>query len=256
MVYKLTVNKVVISLILFFVMYPFAACKSPSSSSANTTGSGNTSLNAQGRQFLRRINEIINLKERANVLKQCNTTKDKVLAEIMKRYKKILKNMSNKGVKKFRIKDFVREQKITGSFAITSTNRRTRQISFKNGQFLHMDNAGVVKGSPVTAGNKNNTIFYVKPTGPQVVMLQSSHTKKYVAMDKHGHIHAKTNPDHDALFYSRSEENLFLTLASYKYYLLCPYDMFLAVRNTGAIKSPHQSVPGQISTQIIFVPVP
>ena len=65
----------------------------------------------------------------------------------------------------------------------------------------------------------------------------------------------QAHPDHDTLFYLRSEENNFLTLASFKYYLLCPYDMFLAIRNNGCMRSPHQSVPGQDSTQLILVPV-
>ena len=36
-------------------------------------------------------------------------------------------------------------------------------------------------------------IFYVKTTAPQLIMIQSFHTKKYVAMDKHGHISAKVS---------------------------------------------------------------
>jgi hypothetical protein len=34
-------------------------------------------------------------------------------------------------------------------------------------------------------------IFYVKTKAPQVVVIQSLHTKKYIAMDKHGHITSK-----------------------------------------------------------------
>ena len=250
-------QNVIISIVLFCITYPLAACKSLSSNNGNTTVSDTLSLNSQERLFMRKLKDIVNLKARANVFKDCNTTKVKILAEIIKRYKEILRKMSKKGARKptrMKMKDLVREQKNVWAFT-TSTNQRKRQISFKNGRLLSLNASGKVYGSHVTPRNVNNTIFYVKTKAPQVVVIQSLHNKKYVAMDKHGRITSKSSPDQDTLFYLRTEETNFLTLASYKYYLLCPFDMFLAIRNNGCMRSPHQSVPGQDSTQMIFVPV-
>ena len=143
---------------LFFLTYPLAACKSLSGHNKNTTVSNSVSLNAQQRQFVKKLKDIVNLKTRANVLKDCNTTREKVLAAIIKRYKELLRNMSNNGVKKttkIKIKDLVREQRNVGSFT-TSTNQRKRQISFKNGQLLSLDSSGRVYGSYATVGNTNN----------------------------------------------------------------------------------------------------
>ncbi|CAB4014467.1 fibroblast growth factor 1-like [Paramuricea clavata] len=179
-------RKIIISMVLFFITYPLSACKSLSSDNTTTTVSTNA---------VKKLKEIINLKERANLLKDCNTTKGKVLDEIIKRYKNILKNMSNNGVKKptrLRIKDLVRGRNIVDSFTKPFTNQRKQKLSFKNGQFLSLDSSGRVNGTFVTDGNQN-TIFYMKTKAPQVIMIQSLQTQKFVAMDKHGHILAKVS---------------------------------------------------------------
>lgn len=120
-------------------------------------------MTASEQQFIKSMEKIINLKARGHVLKDCNTTEVKILAEIIKRYREILKNMSKNGVKRIsriKPKDLVREQTIAGSFLMSSTNQRKHQISFKNGQFLNMDSNGYIYGSPVTVANKNSSKYF------------------------------------------------------------------------------------------------
>jgi hypothetical protein len=150
-------------MVLFCITYPLAACKSLSSDSGNKTVSDPLSLNSQERLFVKKLKDIVNLKARANVFKDCNTTKAKILAEIIKRYKEILRNMAKKGVRKpvrMKIKELVREQSNVGAFT-ASTNQRKRQITFRNGQFLSLDTSGKVYGSFVTTGPKNNNSKYL-----------------------------------------------------------------------------------------------
>ena len=147
-------------------MYPLGGCKSLASQKNNTTVSDNGSVNAQDKDaMIKKLESIVDLKARAHTFKECNTTKNKVLTEIVKRYKKILKNMSKNGVKKtsrVRVKDLVLERHISKGLTVSPTNKRTQQISFKNGQFLSMDSNGDVTGSSVTSWNKNNSKCFVK----------------------------------------------------------------------------------------------
>ena len=133
-------------------MYPLGAGKSLSIN--------NTNMTANDQQFIKSIEKIINLKARGHVLKDCNTTEVKILAEIIKRYRRILRNMSKNGLKRIKPKDLVREQTIAASFSISSTNQRKHQISFKNGQFLNMDRNGYIYGSSLTVANRNNSKYF------------------------------------------------------------------------------------------------
>ncbi|XP_046848100.1 uncharacterized protein LOC124441678 [Xenia sp. Carnegie-2017] len=223
-----------------------------------TSPISNTTVNPSvlDKQYILKLSKIVNQKFKATLLQECNATKEMVLDEMIRRYNMVLKRMNNNTVRRvtrIRLGDLVCERNIRGSFT-TSTNQRKKQVFFRNGLLLSIGHDGKFSGKSLTSANKNSTIFYIKPTATQVVMIQSVSTKKFVTMNRHGHISAKSKPDLEALFFMKSEENRFHTLASFKYYLSCPYDMFLAIRNNGNMKSPFHSLPGQDSTQLLFIP--
>ena len=57
----------------------------------------------------------------------------------------------------------------------------------------------------------------------------------------------------ECLFYENHEENLFVSFASYKYYMSEHYDMFLGIKRSGEFKQPTSTLPGQDSIQFIVL---
>lgn len=208
--------------------------------------------------LMKKLNRIIEQKERVNALKECNTTGEDVIAEIKKRYDEITAALATKRpgttrAVRIHVKDFIKVYRKKEGVSRTSTNHRSGKMVFKNGCSLTQNKSGKIFGS-IPGNSDKNTIFSMKSHGPNVLMLQNVHTKQFIAMDKHGHLYSRASSSHETLFYLRIEENEFYTLASYRYYLVCPFDMFVAIRNNGVIKSPYQSVPGQDSTQFLLIP--
>lgn len=254
-------GKICVTATLLFAMYSVISCKALTGHSSlpsnRTINAQNVSRNAKNARllFIRKVTHIIKQKAKGNALKECNTTIGKVLARFLKKYDQIVKHAAGGTIAKIRVKDFIQVNK--GSTSTASTNDRKVTVQYKNGQSLTFNKiTGKIHGTMNSSSSKNqNTIFSIKSNGPQVLTIQCFDTKRYIAMDKHGHIISRATPSDETLFYSQNEENHFVTLASYRYYFACPFDMFLAIRNNGFIKSPHHSAPGQDSTQLLLVPV-
>ena len=55
----------------------------------------------------------------------------------------------------------------------------------------------------------------------------------------------------ECLFYQNHEENLFVSFASYKYYMKEPFDMFISLKRNGDFKLATSTLPGQDSIQCL-----
>ena len=71
----------------------------------------------------------------------------------------------------------------------------------------------------------------------------------------HSRLTQQKDATEDCLFYQNHEENLFVSFASFKYYMNEHYDMFLSVKRNGEVKQPFSTLPGQDSIQFITLSV-
>ena len=59
------------------------------------------------------------------------------------------------------------------------------------------------------------------------------------------------NATDECLFYQNHEENLFVSFASFKYYMNEHYDMFISIKRNGEVKQATSTLPGQDAIQFL-----
>lgn len=129
------------------------------------------------------------------------------------------------------------------------TNRRRIRLFGRVGLFLHCTRNGTVSGSL----NRHSTYvkFELQSFGPSIVRIQSIGTGKFFAINSKGILHTRGEATDECLFYQNHEENLFLSFASFKYYMKEHYDMFISIKRNGEVKQATSTLPGQDSIQFI-----
>ncbi|XP_015759177.1 PREDICTED: fibroblast growth factor 1-like isoform X1 [Acropora digitifera] len=165
------------------------------------------------------------------------------------------------------------------------TNSKRIRLFGRVGLFLHVNANGTVSGSL----NQNSQFvkFEIQSFGPSIVRVKNVETGKFLAINskgilqtranckcsygsrevkeatrvklvnvgRRGEINAVSDGSIDCLFYQNHEENLFVSFASFKYYMREQYDMFLSIKRNGEVKQPTSTLPGQDSIQFIALNV-
>ncbi|XP_068696114.1 fibroblast growth factor 1-like [Montipora foliosa] len=133
------------------------------------------------------------------------------------------------------------------------TNFEKVTLLSRVGLFLHVNENGTVSGSL----NLHSPFvkFELQSFGPSIVRVKSTKTKKFLAISSEGLLHTRTDESRDCLFYQNHEENLFVSFASFKYYMKEHYDMFLGIKRNGEVKLPSSTLPGQDSVQFMVLDV-
>jgi len=93
--------------------------------------------------------------------------------------------------------------------------------------------------------------FELQSFGPSIVRIRSIETGNFLAIDSKGVLQTKKNATDECLFYQNHEENLFLSFASFKYYMNEHYDMFISIKKNGEVKQATSTLPGQDAIQFI-----
>ncbi|XP_068696116.1 fibroblast growth factor 1-like [Montipora foliosa] len=101
----------------------------------------------------------------------------------------------------------------------------------------------------------NYVEFELQSFGPSIMRLKSIKTKKFLAINSEGLLHTRMDESKDCLFYQYHEKNLFVSFASFKYYMKEHYDMFLGIKRNGKVKVPSSTLPGQDSVQFMVLNV-
>nr|XP_058950615.1 fibroblast growth factor 1-like [Pocillopora verrucosa] len=129
------------------------------------------------------------------------------------------------------------------------TNSRRIRLFGRVGLFLHCNANGTVSGSL----NRHSSYvkFELQSFGPSIVRIRSIGTGKFFAINSKGILHTIGEATDECLFYQNHEENLFLSFASFKYYMKEHYDMFISIKRNGEVKQATSTLPGQDSIQFI-----
>ncbi|XP_020610812.1 fibroblast growth factor 1-like [Orbicella faveolata] len=129
------------------------------------------------------------------------------------------------------------------------TNSKRVRLFGRVGLFLHCNVNGTVSGS------LNQLSMFVKfelqSFGPSIVRIRSIETGNFLAIDSKGVLQTKKNATDECLFYQNHEENLFVSFASFKYYMNEHYDMFISIKKNGEVKQATSTLPGQDAIQFI-----
>lgn len=143
---------------------------------------------------------------------------------------------------------FIKER---GSLNLTRSPTYYKKVTLfaRVGLFLHVNANGTISGS----FNQQSEFvkFELQSFGPSIVRIRSVKTGKFLAINSKGTLQTRKDATEDCLFYQNHEENLFVSFASFKYYMNEHYDMFLSVKRNGEVKQPFSTLPGQDSIQFI-----
>ncbi|XP_067050965.1 fibroblast growth factor 1-like isoform X3 [Acropora muricata] len=133
------------------------------------------------------------------------------------------------------------------------TNSKRIRLFGRVGLFLHVNANGTVSGSL----NQNSQFvkFEIQSFGPSIVRVKNVETGKFLAINSKGILQTRSDGSIDCLFYQNHEENLFVSFASFKYYMREQYDMFLSIKRNGEVKQPTSTLPGQDSIQFLALNV-
>ncbi|XP_078373193.1 fibroblast growth factor 1-like [Oculina patagonica] len=129
------------------------------------------------------------------------------------------------------------------------TNSKQVRLFGRVGLFLYCNANGTVSGSL----NQFSKFvkFELQSFGPSVVRIRSIETGQFLAMDSKGVLETTKDATDDCLFYQNHEENLFVSFASFKYYMSEHYDMFISIKRNGEVKQATSTLPGQDAIQFI-----
>ncbi|KAJ7363451.1 hypothetical protein OS493_009605 [Desmophyllum pertusum] len=129
------------------------------------------------------------------------------------------------------------------------TNSKQVRLFGRVGLFLYCNSNGTVSGS--LSQLSNFVKFELQSFGPSIVRIRSIESGKFLAIDSKGVLQTKKTATDECLFYQNHEENLFVSFASFKYYMSEHYDMFISVKRNGEVKQATSTLPGQDAIQFI-----
>lgn len=141
--------------------------------------------------------------------------------------------------------------KARGLINLTKSPTNSKQVRLfgRVGLFLHCNANGTVSGSL----NRLSKFvkFELQSFGPSIVRIRNIETGKFLAIDSKGVLQTKKNATDECFFYQNHEENLFVSFASFKYYMNEHYDMFISIKRNGEVKQATSTLPGQDAIQFI-----
>ena len=118
----------------------------------------------------------------------------------------------------------------------TPTNSRRYLLWSRNGRVYLQANRNLTPGTNQTRGPQ--AVFVAEMMATGIVRLKSGSTSRYLSINQRGRLLLQRNPNDDCLFRVGVGGQGFNTYASYKYYKKTKFDIFIAVKYGGDIKSP------------------
>ncbi|CAB3991582.1 fibroblast growth factor 1-like isoform X2 [Paramuricea clavata] len=125
----------------------------------------------------------------------------------------------------------------------TPTNSRKYVLWSRNGHVYLQANKNLTPGTNRTRGPRAMFVGEMMATG--IVRLRNTATNRYLAINQRGRLLLQRKANDDCLFREGIGEQSFNTYASYKYYKTQKFDIFIAVKYGGDIKSPVSTGIGQ-----------
>ncbi|XP_046848706.1 fibroblast growth factor 2-like [Xenia sp. Carnegie-2017] len=123
----------------------------------------------------------------------------------------------------------------TDAIANSPTNFRTMVLYSTNGLVYLQVNNNMRLGTNQTLGPRAK--FIGETMSNTVLRFKNEVSKRYLAINQKGRLLLQRKPNDDCLFVETWKQG-FHTYASFKYYKKQKYDTFIAVKNSGDIKSP------------------